>query len=146
MALNDKSDKIYALVDPRTEQVRYVGCTSNPVERLTRHCHKMYSTEQCHAWLQDLERGGLVAEVRILEDVVPEHSSYAREQWWIAKGLERGWDLLNQHISIRTDGYAPQLQLTHDELQSLKMVCWKHGKRVADVAKTLLLKYLEDAS
>jgi hypothetical protein len=64
---------IYALVDPRTQEVRYVGKTACTEERLRGH---LYETQTKHTykgkWLAQLRREGLKPELVILEEVPEE--------------------------------------------------------------------------
>ena len=54
-----KPSKIYILVDPRTDEIRYVGKTNQRLEwRISAH---MQSKEPCHRthWLNELKALGL---------------------------------------------------------------------------------------
>ena len=55
---------IYGLVDPETTEIRYIGKTIRPKERLQNH---MNEVSNCHRsnWLQSLKRKGLKAEMVI---------------------------------------------------------------------------------
>lgn len=50
---------IYALVDPRTEQVRYVGATVDPQRRLREHLGRRCESTYCSRWIQELAAEGL---------------------------------------------------------------------------------------
>lgn len=50
---------IYALADPNTEQIRYVGKANNPEQRLARHlCHAKSGTCHRDRWIQKLWESG----------------------------------------------------------------------------------------
>jgi hypothetical protein len=90
---------IYGLVDPRTDQIRYIGQSRNGLQRARSHScpsvsrsdrnrHKFY-------WIRELKDLGLRFEVRVLGsfdtvDVLNDH-----ERWAIAYGRACGWPLTN---------------------------------------------------
>jgi hypothetical protein len=86
--------KIYALIDPRTAAVRYVGKADNPYHRLRRHVYEGRSNAAKCAWFDELRALGLWPEVRVLE-TVPREQWEERERHWIATMRARGADLLN---------------------------------------------------
>lgn len=89
---------IYGLIDPVTEQVRYVGKSQRPRERLANHLNER---KPCHRtnWLQSLKRQGLRPKLVILAEVYPIAPWQPAEQAWIQYAREQGWPLTNS-----TDG------------------------------------------
>lgn len=86
---------IYALIDPETTQIRYIGKSIRPNERMTNHCNIHDGTHKAH-WLEGLCKRGLKPIVKILEEM-PAHSDWqARERFWIAEGKRQGWPLTNE--------------------------------------------------
>lgn len=87
---------IYALVDPVTNLVRYVGKTVNPSRRFGVHiCDK----GECHRarWIAKLRADGLVPRFEILEtfdDPSGDHWQ-AREIYWIGWMRDEGYKLTN---------------------------------------------------
>src|SRR5262245_9119157 len=83
---------IYALIDPRTSEIRYVGVTQHPQYRFQEHL-----TSAAHdtprdareAWLRELRLAGLKPYLRILEKAPPGEANI-RETWWIRYLAERG--------------------------------------------------------
>lgn len=61
---------IYALKDPRTEEIRYIGKTKNLRERMQKHCSNL-SKEHNHrvCWIRQLQRLGLQPQVEIIDEV-----------------------------------------------------------------------------
>lgn len=93
---------IYALRDPRTWEVRYIGKTAYSVgERLCKHINLALRGHRDHKynWLRQLLAAGLEPVLGILEELPPEGDWEEAEAWWIAEGRKRGWPLTNQ-----TDG------------------------------------------
>lgn len=74
--MSDPSDRlvrmrmwtIYALVDPRTEAIRYVGWAFNPQKRLADHVAKARKADtHKDRWLRQLAAGGAVPVLQVLE-------------------------------------------------------------------------------
>jgi hypothetical protein len=91
-----KPTNIYALTDPRTNLIRYVGKTIKPVrERLAVHLYyaRKGAHTGCARWLKGLQDNGLLPEVIILQVVNEDWA--AAERHWIAKLRAQGSPLLN---------------------------------------------------
>lgn len=92
---------IYALADPRTENVRYVGKARNPQVRLSNHLARANGTQSRHVsrWLKSLKDLGLRPILIILEEIPDDQDWQARERYWIAFYREaaksQGTDLTN---------------------------------------------------
>lgn len=89
---------IYGLVDPETDEIRYIGKSIRPTERLMNHCNEVSG---CHRsnWIQSLKKCGLKPEMVILERIVGDWPWQESEKRWIAYGRANGWNLVNN-----TDG------------------------------------------
>jgi len=83
---------IYALTDPDTGEIRYVGRTRNPARRLSRHIQPMFNSRSVRQWIREM---GRAPQMTIIEqcsgDVVVE-----REAYWIASYESNGARLLNK--------------------------------------------------
>lgn len=96
-----KHGNIYGLIDPRTEQVRYVGWTINSIEsRLYGHiseARKQGKNSHKLAWIRLLLKSGLEPNVVLLEQV--EFTTWAEaEKRWIVVLKEQGNKLTNLTI------------------------------------------------
>jgi hypothetical protein len=96
-AVNERTHKIYALVDPRTNEVRYIGKSVNPEQRYTVHLAYARKGTQTYAcrWIKGLLNEGLAPQLNILESDISTDRIDEREIWWIAEGARLGWRLTN---------------------------------------------------
>lgn len=89
--------QIYALVDPRDNEIRYIGKSVNPQKRL--NMHLFYASHGAHTyalrWIKGLLNNDLQPILRILEENISTDQIDEREKWWIAEGFRRGWRLTN---------------------------------------------------
>jgi hypothetical protein len=89
---------IYGLLDPRTDEIRYIGRSSSGMKRARHHLKKSVLTkDRTHKghWLRKL---GAAPLVLVLEEV-QDGNLAEREVWWISFGRSEGWPLTNE-----TDG------------------------------------------
>ena len=103
-----KTVSIYALIDPLTKEVRYIGKSVNPNTRFRAHLRNRSDTH-CARWLGVLRDLGLEPEMTILEAETEGDGSEA-EIRWIAYGRELGWPLTNL-----TDGGDGSLGVVQSE-------------------------------
>lgn len=89
---------IYALTDPITEEIRYIGKSIRPIERLSNHCNEKSNCHRSH-WIQSLKAKGLKPGMVILERIVGDYPWQLSEKYWISYGKRNGWNLVNN-----TDG------------------------------------------
>lgn len=85
---------IYALIDPFTDEVRYVGKSVRPQERLINHCNEQSRTWRTN-WLRSLRAKGARPRLRILQELPIDADWQEAERAWIAKGRALGWPLTN---------------------------------------------------
>jgi hypothetical protein len=74
---------IYGLVDPRTQEVRYVGASVQPWRRRSEHLWEARSTSTTPkaVWLRDLLEAGLEPELRILAQTTRAAWREVEEAW-----------------------------------------------------------------
>lgn len=97
---------IYRLIDPRDQEVRYVGRCVNPKARLAKHCRGDRGT--CHRvrWINHLLEQGLKPVMEIVEECADDIWQ-ERERHWIAYHLEQGDRLTNGTVGGEgIDGYV----------------------------------------
>jgi hypothetical protein len=85
---------IYALKDPFTNQVRYIGATQNLRARMNCHRYDRYDDRLDTAkarWMRSL---GRFPTVEVLE-TVPYPDTAHREKYWIERFVDDGADLTN---------------------------------------------------
>lgn len=84
---------VYALIDPRTGLIRYVGMSVNPAARFAGHMSTPVIS--IRAWIQELQALGLTPRMAVLERVSEPRWNYAEGEW-IRTCRENGCDLLNR--------------------------------------------------
>ena len=85
---------IYTLIDPITNEIRYVGKSVRPKERLQNQCNEKSNTYRCH-WVQSLLKLGLRPIQIIIEKLPLDQDWQSRERYWIKKFREDGFNLTN---------------------------------------------------
>ena len=124
---------IYGLIDPRTNQVRYIGRTGQrPAYRLTQHIKRASDGAGGHLcnWLRQLTAAGLRPDLVILEDDIPHDQSADRERFWIAEGKSREWRLTN--MSSGGDGLLdPSPEIREARRQRMLGNTYANGNRNA---------------
>lgn len=84
---------IYALKDPDTKEVRYIGETCNMAHRYAGHLGKSDGTDKCK-WIQCLKSNGKLPVMDVVE-VTTRDKKREREEYWIAYFKGAGFSLLN---------------------------------------------------
>lgn len=88
---------IYVLKNPVTDDIRYVGKTTNPNTRLYNHI-KMVNRGKtyCKSWIKSLLKQGLKPQMEIVEFNCLDSST--RERYWINHFTKLGYNLCNHTI------------------------------------------------
>ena len=90
-----ETTNIYVLIDPKTNEIRYVGKANNVSERYKAHLNRARK-HQVHKknWLDKLKNDGLKPIVVVI-DVVPIEEWVFWETYWISQMKTWGFNLLN---------------------------------------------------
>lgn len=95
------STTIYALIDPRTRETRYVGKTNVKMRiRFTSHMRDKRPSRKLN-WLLSLKAAGLQPEIEVLEDLgenSPKETWQEAERFWISYLISIGARLTNLTI------------------------------------------------
>lgn len=87
---------IYALLEPETKEVRYIGKSVNPKKRFDNHLN-IKRKQHCSCWIQSLKIKELKPIFSIIEETDKENW-IKREQYWIAFYKNLGAKLTNHTI------------------------------------------------
>lgn len=133
---------IYALVDPRTMQLRYIGSTQYPERRETEHRNDARSNPEKVTWIRELQAAGLQPIMRRLEVCQGGIAAYEREMAWIEACNEVGMDLLNVVTTtskgegrarlprwVTPERKAVIIRMYRDEHRSMNAICLHFGSR-----------------
>ncbi len=82
---------IYALIDPRTNSVRYIGKTFRPRVRLSGHINSPCNVGM-RRWLNDMKQCGIIPSIFIIEWCADWKDA---ERFWIAEFQKRDATILN---------------------------------------------------
>lgn len=91
--LTPKTTFIYVLIDPETQEVRYVGKANNPQVRFGSHLRDKQNTHKTN-WIRKLQSKGLKPLMEVIEEV-PYEQWKEREMFWIAFYQAQGCNLTN---------------------------------------------------
>jgi hypothetical protein len=109
---------VYGLVDPRTEQVRYIGATIQTLSvRLAGHLSSGAAWRARH-WVEELKTAGHAPTIVALQENVPLPRLLAAENDEITRRIVAGGELLNEAGTAKGRGIdlnliAPQLPPCH---------------------------------
>jgi excisionase family DNA binding protein len=124
---------VYALLDPRTGDTRYIGQTNRGGhERLSDHYHAAARGSRLHlsCWLRVLFGLGLEPVLAILEET---DEVLQREQFWIKHYRDRGAPLTNL-----TAGGEGSLGFMHADETRARIAAARQGQTLTEQAKAKL--------
>lgn len=92
---------IYTLVDPRNDEVFYVGQTINPKHRLKNHCAPGNKTIKLAEIIKSIKADGFMPEMRIAKWAESRKDAHRLEHRLIYYYLKRGTPIVNTHWALR---------------------------------------------
>lgn len=116
---------IYALKDPETNEIRYIGKSTSGLRRPNQHKQKygLLTNNHKNNWIKSLLAKGLMYEIIILEENIELESLNNREKYWVTYYKSLGSCLTNQ-----TDGgegtWGYKMDEQAKELMSEKRKLW----------------------
>lgn len=122
---------IYALIDPKTGSVRYVGKTSNLRRRLNAHIARSKLGCKYHApqWIASLVADGIRPVMDVLEEMPDDADWASREIHWIEFYKRLGCDLTN--TAPGGLGYASYGRLGKKNTEEHKRKCSESRKGIS---------------
>lgn len=117
-----KSYVTYAISDPRTNSVVYVGQASSFEKRKRQHLRlgarrPNLRKQNIKTWLFDTISQGVIPEFTILEEVASEELSLISELQWVKKLKSEGHPLLNKWSIHQEKAYADDTVSESDKIQ-----------------------------
>lgn len=90
-----KTTYIYALIDPRDDQIRYIGKSNKPNSRFSRHCQSQVDVNtHKRNWINNLMSSGLLPELLIIDEVSIDEWIFW-ERFYISLFKTYGFNLVN---------------------------------------------------
>jgi excisionase family DNA binding protein len=86
---------VYALGDPRTGEIRYIGIANDVYSRYAQHLNHPHLNKEKNTWMEDIKAAGIVPTLTILEPDVSVDMIYEREKYWIQHYQALGASLTN---------------------------------------------------
>lgn len=128
---------IYALIDPRTNETRYIGRSSSGLKRPRTHGYKrsLLIGDHTHNWVKSLIELGLSYEIKVLDVFSPDTAELNktlndREMERIAEYRRLGHRLTN-----KTDGGAGTLGLKLSPERKEKLRSYVKGKTYKEIGR-----------
>lgn len=112
---------IYALIDPRTDEMRYIGKTCNPKERLATHIREARNGSILHSrrWIHGVTLSGNLPELVILEECENNDLANESEKFWIASMKFIGCNLTNK--TSGGDGQSLGYKPTPEVIEKIRL-------------------------
>lgn len=126
---NPDTTFIYALTDPRTNEIRYIGKSNDPQHRLKAHLRSTKETTYKSRWIKHLKSLDLKPILSILEEV-PIDKWQEREMYWIQYYHSQDAPLTNG-----TDGGDGMTSPSPELREKLSLA--RKGKKRPDVSAAL---------
>lgn len=104
---------IYGLKDPRTDEYKYVGKSTNGIERAKSHISHSHNP-LVSEWICELKQNNYIPDVVVLESVSDWTQLIDKEKYWVGKLSNEEHDLLNVLI---TNSYNSSMDTYNKKLK-----------------------------
>lgn len=132
--------KIYGIVNPKTDQVRYIGVTKNSLNRrLYEHRIDFIRTKKT-CWIQSMVKNNITPKIILLEDNLCKHEAFKKEIEYILLYKSFGANLVNLTLGgecppnmkgiPRTDETKQKISKSNKIAQLGKRIGLSNGKSV----------------
>lgn len=122
---------VYALADPRTNEVRYIGCSKNVRHRYYHHMHNRENNNVVKRdWIADLKAKGIKPTLSILEEFTSKRNALDSEVYWLQFYARQGAPLTNMRdAEICDDELWPGTEKWRQD-QISRYPRWKRGEYI----------------
>src|SRR5579859_3415684 len=94
---------IYALIDPRDSQVRYVRMTDDVYERFRQHIYGKDDNQAKNAWIEEMREANVMVCMQTLQMVEGLALAKKQESYWIQHYHQLGAQLTNKVIPLHQE-------------------------------------------
>lgn len=108
---------IYALVDPRDNQVRYIGLTDDVYDRFRQHAYAKGENGMKGAWIEELRTANIMVLFQELQRVETLEEGKKREAYWIQHYHQLGAHLTNKIIPLEQEIVYVRIEETKKEVR-----------------------------
>lgn len=119
---------IYGLIDPRTNELKYIGKSTSGLERPKAHNKanllRKYKSKK-NSWILSLKSTGLKPIIEVIEEFDSESPLNDAERFWIASIKATGADLLN--MTDGGDGLSHGFVMSAETKQKMSIAQKKRG-------------------
>lgn len=135
--MSEEVYKIYKLIDPIDESIRYVGLTINSLnQRLKSHRNEKSKSHKT-AWIRTLKSKGTTPKIELIEEVNTYEQACEREIFWIDKLKQDGHRLTNHATGGNknkrmSDEVRQKMSIAHKERNKI------HKRKLSEETKKLL--------
>ncbi len=138
---------VYELVDPLTNEPRYIGITNNTKARYSQHLALRDGNIEKNSWVRRLAKQGVKPIMRILETAPTKEQAAAKERHWINSYLKAGISLTNirnsgderPSLTFRpTFSYFKRLDREWENYQRENSLLWRRSNAINMVEEVQL--------
>lgn len=149
--MSQKRYKIYVLIDPRDNEIRYVGLTKRSLnERLTGHIcssKKLKNSKTSHRvhkadWINLLIENEYRPIIQLIEKGLNKENVHSREEYWIEYYLNKGCRLINATPGgegIRDFKHSDKTKALLKEKLTGRKLSSEHKKNISEARKGVKL-------